>query len=80
MTLNVYVPQEALEAYQTADLWKNFWNLQGFEYTGINNVKAESKNSETLYLDLKGNRLNAPQRGLNIIKMNDGTIKKVMVK
>ena len=24
----VYVPQGALEAYQTADVWKNFWDIQ----------------------------------------------------
>lgn len=30
MTLNVFVPKEALAAYQNADGWKNFWHLQGF--------------------------------------------------
>lgn len=33
MTLNVYVPNEALEAYQSAEEWKDFWNLQGSDFT-----------------------------------------------
>lgn len=64
MNLNVYVPQEALTAYQNAAIWKDLWNLQGFEYAGINNVKVESNN---IYYDLKGNCLNAPKRGINIV-------------
>jgi len=28
MKLNVYVPQGSLSAYQSADIWKNFWNLK----------------------------------------------------
>lgn len=27
----VYVPKEALEAYQNVEPWKNFWNLQGID-------------------------------------------------
>ena len=66
MTLNVYVPQEALTAYQNAEIWKDLWNLQGFEYTGIEKVKANNQR-EDKYYDLRGNRLSAPKRGLNII-------------
>jgi hypothetical protein len=30
--------------------------------------------------DLSGRRQNAPQRGMNIIRMSDGTTRKVLVK
>ncbi|MCH5301667.1 MAG: leucine-rich repeat domain-containing protein [Prevotella sp.] len=73
MNLNVYVPQEALSAYQDANIWKNFWNLQGFDPTAIKGAKAE--NGYGVYYDLRGGRLSAPKRGLNIIKG-----KKVMMK
>lgn len=73
MTLNVFVPQESLETYQNDDSWKNFWNLQGFDVAGIGSVKTE--NGKATYYDLRGNRLSAPKRGLNIIKG-----KKVMMK
>ena len=74
MTLNVFVPQEALEAYQSAESWKDFWNLKGFDATGLESVKAANGDANTYY-DLQGNRHHAPKRGLNIING-----KKVMVK
>lgn len=33
-TVNVFVPQEALEVYQSADVWKEFQKLQGIEGLG----------------------------------------------
>jgi len=75
MMLNVFVPQEALSTYQSASGWKNFWNMQGFAPTGIDNVKNDIMDGNSRCYDLRGNRLCAPKRGLNII--ND---KKVIVK
>ena len=69
------MPQEALEAYLSAEPWKNFWNLQGFNPTGIESVKRDAINGNNVYYDLRGNRLDAPKKGLNIIKG-----KKVIVK
>ena len=66
LDLNVYVPKEALKAYQNAEPWKNFWNLQDFDPTGIESVKSDAIN---------GNHLDAPKKGLNIING-----KKVIVK
>ncbi|MDO5525064.1 MAG: hypothetical protein Q4F85_03160 [Prevotella sp.] len=75
MTLNVFVPHEALSTYQGAVGWKNFWNLHGFDPTGIDNVKNDILNGNSKCYDLRGNRLGAPKRGLNIING-----KKVIVK
>lgn len=75
MTLNVYVPQGSLSAYQKADIWKNFWNLQEGTPTGIENIKYSNGNTDDKYYDLRGNGLSAPKKGLNIING-----KKVMVK
>lgn len=38
---NVYVPQGSLAAYQAADPWLNFWNIQEFAPTGIDNVSVD---------------------------------------
>ena len=37
----VYVPKGSLSAYQNADVWKKFWNLQETETSGIFNVNNE---------------------------------------
>ncbi|MCH5312320.1 MAG: hypothetical protein J1E57_10270 [Prevotella sp.] len=55
-----------MKAYQNAEPWKNFWNLQDFDPTGIESVKSDAIN---------GNHLDAPKKGLNIING-----KKVIVK
>lgn len=67
MTLNVFVLEEAVSAYQSADGWKNFWHLQGFTPTGIDNVKSTNMNVAGSYYDLSGSKLDAPRRGVNII-------------
>lgn len=38
---NVYVPQGSLAAYQAADPWLNFWNIQEIDPTGIDNVSVD---------------------------------------
>ena len=41
--VDLFVPQEALEAYQNADVWKEFKKLQGFEYSSVKGVDAEAE-------------------------------------
>ncbi len=36
----LYVPVGSLETYQNADTWKNFWNIQEFDATGIDDVNV----------------------------------------
>lgn len=33
MDMTVYVPEQSLETYRTADIWKNFWNIQGKDFS-----------------------------------------------
>lgn len=81
INLKVYVPKGSLAAYQSADVWKNFWNLQEVETTGINHIiKNGEATKEVKRYDTLGREINSSQKGLNIIKMNDGTTKKVIVK
>lgn len=81
MSLNVYVPQEALAAYQSADVWKEFWNLQGFNPTGIESISPDTHVvKEIKRYNAAGRETDSNHKGLTIIKMSDGTTKKVMVK
>ena len=40
MNMIVYVPKGTLATYQAADTWKNFWDIQEFDATGIEDVNA----------------------------------------
>lgn len=52
--------------------------IYGSYTTGINSINIDSPNAR-IY-NMQGNRLDKPQKGLNIIRMNVGTINKVIIK
>lgn len=46
--------------------------------TGIDGITQSEPKAISAYYDLSGKQLTAPQKGVNIIKMSDGTTKKVV--
>lgn len=48
--------------------------------TGINDAQADSNKTVVARYTLDGQQIAAPQKGINILKMSDGTTKKVVVK
>ena len=72
----LYVPQESLDAYKSAARWKDFFNIT----TGIKDAVKTSSATEEARYSADGTRLASPQKGINIIRMSDGTVKKVLVK
>ena len=72
----LYVPQESLDAYKSAAQWKEFFFLE----TGIKDAVKVSSATESARYSTDGTRLASPQKGINIIRMSDGTVKKVLVK
>ena len=81
----LYVPEGSVEAYRTAKYWKDFKNIKEKYYssTGINKINTNSGSQEEVHeisrYSINGQRLNAPTRGINIVKYSDGTTKKIMV-
>ena len=49
-------------------------------YAGIDVLVSKEKVGEIARYDVKGRRINKPQHGLNILRMSDGSVRKVMVK
>ena len=76
----LHVPAGSVKDYQAANQWKEFFFID--EATKINDVTTESfdkQNVREIY-DLQGKKHDSLLPGLNIIRMNDGTIKKIVVK
>lgn len=48
--------------------------------TSIQSVTIDNNLSSDEWFDLSGRKLSTSQKGINIIRMNDGTVKKVLVK
>ena len=41
-TIKVYVPTDALDAYKAAPVWKEFVNIEGIDFGGLSDVKADT--------------------------------------
>ena len=74
------VPEGSIAAYKSADEWKYFFNIDG-EATGVESVTngAVEATVKSIY-DLNGRQQQGTRRGLNIVRMSDGTVRKVMVR
>lgn len=70
------MPVGAVPLYQAAKEWKDFHIIS--DETDINDIPTQ-QDVKAIYTP-NGKKLNKLQKGLNIILMNDGTIKKKMVK
>lgn len=76
----LYVPVNSYQDYFFSDEWGNFANIKTFEPTSVEPVFTADDASETSRYTIGGQRQDNPVKGLNIVKMNDGSVKKIMVK
>ena len=79
----LHVPAVSVDAYKKTFPWSQFWKIVALadddpSPTSVNSLKVENNISPKATFSLDGCRLSNPQRGLNIIRMSDGTTKKVI--
>lgn len=75
MNVNVFVPEEALEAYKADKEWGKFWNLQA---SGVDGVKVDSKREVIGRYDLNGRAVSEDYNGFVIVRFSDGSCKKML--
>ena len=80
----LHVPAESIDAYKAAEPWKNFKEIVALtdidpKPTGITTVDRASSTVDHYY-SLDGQHLEQPRKGVNIVRMSDGTVKKVVIK
>lgn len=77
----LYVPKGSLLDYWDDNQWKKFMNIEEFDVTSIGSLNTNVNDVQEVsrYSD-NGQRLNTPTKGLNIVKYNNGTVKKIMEK
>ncbi len=76
---SLHVPSGSKPAYASAEVWKDFM-VDEKKLTSIGNVEIDDDATEIARYTLDGQRIFAPQKGVNIIRMSNGTVKKVIVK
>lgn len=79
----LHVPAGSLEAYSNAEQWKDFKEIVSLtddpNPNGIQIINSDVMTGEHYY-SLDGKHTTTPQRGLNIIRMRNGTTKKIVIK
>ena len=79
-TATLYVPTGTKAKYESTPAWNMFTNIvEGIE-NDVKSVETDAKAEETERYNIGGQRINSPQKGLNIVKMSNGTTSKVVVK
>ncbi len=76
----LYVPIGREDAYKSADQWKEFFFIDGSIETGIENIEKGETIKDAQYYGLDGRHKAILEKGINIIRMSDGTTRKVIVK
>lgn len=78
----LYVPTGTKELYQQTFPWSSFQRIEEFDTTtGMAVARQQSCGNEpAAYYSLSGERLAAPQHGVNIVRTADGQTRKVVVK
>ena len=79
----LHVPEESLDAYRNTISWRAFGTIVALTDDDPNPTEIKGVNSEAIttecYYSLDGKRFTTPQHGLNIVKMSDGSTRKVMI-
>lgn len=73
------VPTGTSDAYKTTYAWARFKNIVEYDdASAMNTLQSEESRTPTFY-NIAGNKSQG-QRGLNIVRYSDGTVKKVLLK
>jgi len=75
----LYVPTGKKEVYKSTDYWHKFMNIAEFDVTAVKEIDKDVKIEVARYT-IEGKKISSPQKGINILRMNDGTTQKVLVK
>ena len=72
------IPEGSKDAYANATEWNKFTNTQ--EIAGVEDPEADNNAIEIARYDIHGRLLTEPTKGINIIKMSDGSTRKEIIK
>jgi len=75
----LYVPQGSLEDYRAYRVWEDFLHIEEFMPTAINLSYHKMSPLIKMFYNNEGQKENTLRKGLNIIKYNDGTNKKIII-
>lgn len=75
----LHVPAGTKSAYEMAAAWSKFDKIEEIDYAGISNTAAAGAPSEVARYNVSGQRVNSSDKGFVLMKMSDGTVRKVIL-
>lgn len=79
-TATLEIPIGSYDSYKSSTGWEEFFSIQEIDVTSVENIKNDNNVVELSRYSLDGRKLTIPSKGINIIRMSDGSVKKVIVR
>lgn len=80
----LYYPEGRLSEYQSKDCWKNFLLMHPFdcsEFTGVEFIDAPERDKKVIGIyNIQGHSVSSDYKGIKIIKLSDGKVRKLLSK
>ena len=77
-TVLLLVPAGCVDTYKAANIWKKFLNIEEIPVSSIDGVKTNSEVTVEGIYTIDGKRTSEMLPGVNIVRMSDGTTKKII--
>ncbi len=74
----LHVPAGSISAYRNAEPWCYFKEIVPLDGSGVQTI--ETDNRVIQINSIRGERLEEPSKGINVMRMKDGSTKKVLIK
>lgn len=78
--MSYYVPDASLEAYKSAEVWKDFFEVKGLSATGVSSAVNTNADAVREIYDLSGHKTANASKGVNIFKMKSGETRKGLIR
>lgn len=80
--ITVRVPKESLDAYKNDTRWGQFFQIEAIDptLTHLTTPRMTVTTANTHYYSLDGRRTSRLQKGLNIVRQADGSVRKIFTK
>lgn len=72
------VPEASLESYRVTSPWSGFGTIEPITPTGIDDINASKEATIEVIYDLDGKISSTTSRGIKIVRMSNGTTRKVL--
>ena len=77
-TVTLFVPAGSKEAYDNANIWQKFIYIEEMPVSSVDGVRTIDSATVVGIYTIDGKRLSQMQPGVNIVRMSDGTSRKVI--